>query len=60
MSLLKKAQKCLVMSQELLFQGDNAGSIACALEAAKYLQLIRLLRTMESKPQDFFSCSSDE
>jgi hypothetical protein len=44
MSLLEKAQECLAMSQELLFQGDNAGSLECALEAAKYLQLIRLLR----------------
>ena len=44
MSLLEKAQRCLEMSQELLFAGDNAGSIECALEAAKYLQLIKLLR----------------
>ena len=43
-SLLEKAQKCLEMSQELLFAGDNAGSLACALQAARYLQLIRLLR----------------
>jgi hypothetical protein len=44
MSLLDKAQACIVMSQELLVAGDNAGSLECALEAAKYLQLIRLLR----------------
>ena len=44
MSLLEKAQQCITMSQELLYQGNNAGSLECALEAAKYLQLIRLLR----------------
>jgi hypothetical protein len=44
MSLLDKAQACIEMSQELLYRGDNAGSLECALEAAKYLQLIRLLR----------------
>jgi hypothetical protein len=44
MSLLEKAQESLEMSQELLFAGDNAGSLACALQAAKYLQLIKLLR----------------
>ena len=47
MSLLDKAEQCLAMSQELLFQGDNAGSIVYALEAAKYLQLIRLFREMD-------------
>jgi hypothetical protein len=44
MSLLEKAQKCITLSQALLLEGDNAGSLECALEAAKYLQLIRLLR----------------
>ena len=44
MSLLDKAQVCIAMSQELLLAGDNAGSLECALEAAKCLQLIRLLR----------------
>ena len=44
MSLLEKARTYLAMSQELLYAGDNAGSLACALEAAKYLQLIKLLR----------------
>jgi hypothetical protein len=44
MSLLEKAQECIRMSEKLLFNGDNAGSIQCAMEAAKYLQLIRLLR----------------
>jgi hypothetical protein len=43
-SLLSKAQLCIEMSQQLLMAGDNAGSLECALEAAKYLQLIRLLR----------------
>jgi hypothetical protein len=43
-SLLDKAQACIEMSHELLLAGDNAGSLECALEAAKYLQLIRLLR----------------
>ena len=44
MSLLSKAQACMEMSEELLLAGDNAGSLECVLEAAKYLQLIRLLR----------------
>jgi hypothetical protein len=44
MSLLDKAQACIEMSRELLLAGDNAGSLECALEAAKYLQLIRLFR----------------
>jgi len=44
MSLLEKARECIGMSEELLYAGDNAGSLECALEAAKYLQLIRLLR----------------
>ena len=44
MSLLKKARQCLEMSQELLYAGDNAGSMECAVEAAKYLKLIKLLR----------------
>jgi hypothetical protein len=43
-SLLSKAQVCIEMSQQLLLAGDNAGSLECALEAAKYLQLIRLFR----------------
>jgi hypothetical protein len=49
MSLLEKAQECIEMSQELLYAGDNAGSLACALEAAKYLKLIRLLREGEGQ-----------
>jgi len=44
MSLLDKAQACIEMSRELLLAGDNAGSLECALEAAKYLQLIKLFR----------------
>ena len=44
MSLLDKAQTCIQMSQQLLLKGDNAGSLECALEAAKYLQLIRIFR----------------
>jgi hypothetical protein len=44
MSLLEKAQECIRMSEELLYAGENAGSLACALEAAKYVQLIKLLR----------------
>jgi hypothetical protein len=44
MSLLEKARGCIAMSEELLYAGDNAGSLECALEAAKYLKLIRLLR----------------
>ena len=51
MSLLEKAQECIAMSEELLFAGDNAGSLACALEAARYLQLIKLLR-QEVNPGD--------
>lgn len=51
MSLLEKAQECIAMSEELLFAGDNAGSLACALEAARYLQLIRLL-CEEVNPDD--------
>jgi hypothetical protein len=50
MSLLEKAQQCITMSQELLYAGDNAGSLECALEAAKYLQLLRLLR-QEVRPE---------
>ena len=49
MSLLDKAQTCIGLSQELLLRGETAASIEVALEAAKYLQLIRLLRT-ELKP----------
>jgi hypothetical protein len=52
MSLLEKAQQCLTMSQELLYQGNNAGSLECALEAAKYLQLIRLLRRESLAPNE--------
>ena len=55
MSLLEKAQQCIEMSHELLYAGDNAGSLACALKAAEYLQLIRLLRqevTPEGKEPD--------
>jgi hypothetical protein len=44
MSLLEKAQACIEMSQELLYNGETAGSLECALEAAKYLRLVRLLR----------------
>jgi hypothetical protein len=44
MSLLDKAWQCIEMSQEALRQGDNAASLELALAAAKYLQLIRLLR----------------
>ena len=44
-SLLSEAQILIKASQEALFAGDNAASIELALEAAKYLQLIRLLRT---------------
>jgi hypothetical protein len=43
-NLLDKAQACIEMSRELLLAGDNAGSLECALEAAKYLQLIKLFR----------------
>jgi hypothetical protein len=43
-SLLAKAQACMEMSEELLLAGDSVGSLECALAAAKYLQLIRLLR----------------
>ena len=49
MSLLDKAQACIELSQELLLRGETAASIQVALEAAKYLQLIRLLRA-ELKP----------
>jgi hypothetical protein len=51
MGLLEKARECIEMSQELLNRGDNAGSLECALEAAKYLQLIRLLRELENVPR---------
>jgi hypothetical protein len=44
MSLLEKAQEWIGKSEELLYAGDSAGSLACALEAAKYLKLIRQLR----------------
>jgi hypothetical protein len=44
MSLLAKAQECIAMAEELLYAGDHAGSLECALEAAKYVQLIKLLR----------------
>lgn len=44
MSLLDKAQACIEMSQELLYDGDRTGSLAYAIQAAQYLQLIRLLR----------------
>jgi hypothetical protein len=47
MSLLEKAEVCIKRSQELLYAGDRAGSLEYALEAAKYLQLIRLFRRME-------------
>ena len=43
--MLDNAQLCIHLSQEALLEGDNARSIQLALEAAKYLQLIRLLRT---------------
>jgi hypothetical protein len=43
-SLLDKAQASIEMSEELLLAGEAAGSLECALEAAKYLRLIRLLR----------------
>jgi hypothetical protein len=43
-SLLDKAQACMEMSEELLLAGELAGSLECALAAAKYLQLIRFLR----------------
>jgi hypothetical protein len=49
MSLLEKAQHCITMSQELLYAGNNAGSLECALEAAKYLQLIRLFQLGSGK-----------
>ena len=55
MSLLEKAQRCIELSQELLFQGDCAGSLECALEAAKYLQVIRLLR-QEGGPRKELVC----
>lgn len=45
MSLLSKAEMLIKASQEALLAGDNAASIELALEAAKYLRLIRLLRT---------------
>jgi hypothetical protein len=57
-SLLAKAHACIEISQELLFAGDNAGSLACALEAAKYLQLIRLLR-QELKGDELPEASSE-
>ena len=44
MSLLSKAQACIEMSQELFLAGEVAGALECALEAAKYLQIIRLFR----------------
>jgi hypothetical protein len=49
MSLLEKAEGCIKRSQELLYMGDNAGSLELALEAAQYLQLIRLFRRMEAE-----------
>jgi hypothetical protein len=49
MSLLEKAQACIKMSEELLYSGDQAGSLELAMEAAKYLQLIRLFRRMEAE-----------
>ena len=59
MSLLDKAQGCIEMSQELLYAGDHAGSLECALEAAKYLQLIRLLR-QELKGDELRKATSTE
>jgi hypothetical protein len=44
-SLLDKAQAYIEASRELLLRGESAASVEAALEAAKYLQLIRLLRT---------------
>jgi hypothetical protein len=51
MGLLEKARESIEKSQELLYRGDNAGSLECAFEAAKYLQLIRLLRELENVPR---------
>ena len=45
MNLMIKAETLLKASQNALLANDNAASIELALEAAKYLQLIRLLRT---------------
>ena len=47
------------MSQELLLAGEAAGSLECALEAAKYLQLIRLLR-QELKGDELRKATSTE
>jgi hypothetical protein len=43
-SLLSKAQACIEMSEELLLAGEVVGALECALEAAKYLQMIRFFR----------------
>jgi hypothetical protein len=42
--LLEEAKACILLSEKLLFEGDQAGSLAHAMLAAQYLQLIRLLR----------------
>lgn len=52
MSLLDKAEECVAQSLELLYEGKNAESLAAAIEAAKWVRLIKLLRAGETAPYD--------
>lgn len=50
-SLMEKANQCIEQSQSLLYEGDRVGSLSYAIQAAQYLQLIRLFRETHSLPE---------
>jgi hypothetical protein len=48
---MEKANQCIEQSQSLLYEGDRVGSLSYAIQAAQYLQLIRLFRETHSLPE---------